>query len=95
MRYRYDLAAMGDFVDALDKQITEITDRCAEVRSATGEVLATYKGTAAEAFNTTQSQWQSDMEERIKQLQALRTHVATCKRNYEEADRVILKMFGS
>ncbi|ADG80037.1 ESAT-6-like protein OS=Tsukamurella paurometabola (strain ATCC 8368 / DSM / CCUG 35730 / CIP 100753 / JCM 10117 / KCTC 9821 / NBRC 16120 / NCIMB 702349/ NCTC 13040) OX=521096 GN=Tpau_3454 PE=3 SV=1 [Tsukamurella paurometabola] len=95
MRYKYDLAAMGDFVEALDKQIADITAGCAEVGSAADDVLKGYKGDAATAFDTTQAQWRSDMTARIKELQALRNHVATCKRNYEEADRVIQKMFDA
>lgn len=94
MQYSYDLSAMASFIERLTAQITAIDDHSSSVGSAARTVLAGYSGSAAEQFDKTHSTWQADMQSRVEQLKALRAHVETCKKNYEEADRVISKMFG-
>lgn len=92
--FRYDVAEMSEFVDLLDRSLTEATTLLESARTATATVLDRYSGTAATAFSESQQQWQKTAEQHLTELRAYRTYVATARDNYAKALRANLEMFG-
>ncbi|GAB08205.1 hypothetical protein GOARA_004_00450 [Gordonia araii NBRC 100433] len=89
----YDLPAMKQFVDDLDKQIRILTQMHENARGSAKTVRAGLTGKTGETFETKQSEWQQAGEERLEELRAMRDRVANAVKNYEGAERANGSMF--
>ncbi|WP_396912336.1 WXG100 family type VII secretion target [Mycolicibacterium sp.] len=89
----YDLPAMQQFVEDVDRQIGILVQMHEEARSSARTVRTALTGMTGEAFDTKQAQWQRAGEERLEELRAMRDRVATAAKNYEDAERANSTMF--
>lgn len=83
----YDLPAMQQFADDLDRQIGILAQMYEEARSSATTIRTGLTGQTGEAFDTKHAEWQRTGEERLEELRAMRDRVATAMKNYEEAER--------
>ncbi|SDC05533.1 WXG100 family type VII secretion target [Mycolicibacterium neoaurum] len=92
--FRYDIAEMSDFVDLLDRSLTEASTLLESAKATAAAVLDSYSGTAASAFSASQQQWQAEAEQHVTALREYRTYVATARDNYANALQANREMFG-
>lgn len=92
--FRYDIDGMSDYLDVLDRSLTEATELLKSAGSTTAAIGERYSGTAASAFSDSQRQWQEEAQQHIEALREYRTYVATARDNYAGALRANLEMFG-
>ena len=89
----YDLPAMQQFVDDVDRQIGILVQMHEEARSSARTIRAGLTGTTGDAFETKQDEWQRIGEERLEEFRAMRDHVATAMKNYAAAERANATIF--
>lgn len=82
----YDLPAMHQFVEDVDKQIGALVQVHEDARSSARTIRSGITGRTGAAFDAKQDEWQRIGEERLEELRAMRDRVATAAKNYEEAE---------
>ena len=90
---RYDLPAMREFIDFLNKQKTELTDTGMKVQRTAEGVLSQFQGQAAEGFREAHQEWQRSFAQHLESITRLRDRIQTTHDNYQEAETVILQRF--
>ena len=83
----YDLAAMQQFVDDIDRQIAILAQMHEEARSSAATIRTGLTGKTGKTFEARHIEWQQTGEERLEELRAVRGRVATAMKNYKEAER--------
>lgn len=83
----YDLPAMRQFVDDVDRQIGILVQMHEDSGTSARTVRSGLTGATGAAFDTKHAEWQRAGEERLDELRGMRDRVATALKNYEEAER--------